>query len=104
MKLKVYRSLDRPAAFFGIKGRYQSLALYAFATDLAVSFLLARATNGLLGVMAFILLGGLIYVGTLYLQDRNSERALTRLLASRHLPGFIKTRPMRISSLLKQSE
>lgn len=104
MKLRVYRSLDRPAAFFGIKGKYQSLALYAFLADLVVSFLFGRMTNGLLGVLAFISLGALIYLGTIYVQDKYSDRTLMRLFSSRRLPGYIKILPGRISSLFKDKE
>lgn len=104
MKLRVYRSLDRPAAFFGIRGKYQSLALYAFLLDLVVSFLIARVTNGLIGILAFITLGGMIYLGTIYIQDKYSDRTLMRLFASRRLPGYIKMIPGRISSLFVNND
>lgn len=100
MQLKVYRSLDRPSAFFGIRGRYQSIALYAYLVDLVVSFFIAQASNGLIGVLAFIAIGALIYLGTIYLQGMHSDRALFRMLSARRLPSYVKVPPCRVSSLL----
>ena len=100
MQLRVYRSLDRPSAFFGIRGRYQSLALYALVADLLVSFFAGQWTNGLIGVLVFVALGAVIFLGTIYIQGMYSDRTLFRLLAARRLKGYIKVRAQRLESLL----
>ena len=104
MQYRVYRSLDRSAAFFGIRGRYQGLALYALVADLVVSYLTGQWTNGLIGVLLFVALGAGIYLGILYVQGIYSDRTLFRLLASSRLKGYIKVAPMRLSALLDQKE
>lgn len=104
MQLKVYRSLDRPSAFFGIRGRYQSLTLYAFVVDLVISFLCGQITNGLIGTVIFLALGAIIYMGAIYIQGIYSDRALFRYFTSRRLPGFIKLSPERISTLLSRQK
>lgn len=101
MQLRVYRSLDRPSAFFGIRGRYQSLVLYALVADLVVSFFAGQWTNGLIGVLVFVAVGAVIYLGAIYVQGMYSDRTLFRLLSSRRLPGYIRVRPRRVSSMLK---
>lgn len=103
MNLKIYRSLDRPSAFFGIRGRYQSITLYTLALDLVLSFALGRCTNGLIGTLAFISLGAVVYLGVIYIQGTYSDRALFRYFSARRLPKYIKLSPERISTTLNKN-
>lgn len=102
MQLRVYRSLDRPSAFFGIRGRYQSLTLYALVIDLVLSFLCGRITNGLIGTLVFLALGAVIFLGVIYVQGMYSDRTLFRFFSARRLPGYIKLTPERFSTILKR--
>lgn len=100
MTLQVFRSLDRPSAFFGIRGRYLSIAAYAMIIDLVIAFFVGRGTNSLIGVLFFLALAAVIYLGIIYLQGMMSDKALFRRLSARRLPGYIHQHPQRVRTLL----
>lgn len=100
MTLQVFRSIDRPSAFFGIRGRYLSITAYAMVLDLVLAFFFGRATNSLLGVLVFLALAAVIYLGIIYIQGIMSDRALFRRICARRLPGYIHLHPQRMRSLL----
>lgn len=101
MKVKVYRSLDKPNSFFTIKGRF----MYIMIAGLLVSIVLA-VIAGIYGgkVIGFIVLGiGAVasYVLTLSQQGKRSDREFFRMLSSRKIRGYIKVRPVRMTGLFE---
>lgn len=99
MRRKVHRSLDRPAAVFGIRGRF----LYVFGLIAAVALVaglaFGRAVSTLLGFV--VALAGFLaaYLLTVSLQSRIDGRDLWKLLAGRGLPSVYRTRPMHVRNI-----
>lgn len=56
MKTRVYKSLDRSVQFFGIKGRFLLPVGIGAGVSLAIGFLVAKVTMGLVGLLMFFLL------------------------------------------------
>ena len=79
MKRRVYRSLDRPATFFGIRGRFLWVAAIGGAMALVVGLVVGGATSMILGFGAGILAGVGAYLMTLSLQSRIDEKDLPHL-------------------------
>lgn len=88
---KVYRSLDRPLSFFGIKGSFMSV-LAVGASAAAVIGIIAGGVTGsnIIGLIVFLSLcvGAFMVVGLL--QDKYSEKDFMKLLSSRRFPQFIR--------------
>ena len=75
MKRRVYRSLDRPAAFFGIRGRF----MWVMAP-------------GLVGAVAAYLL-------TLSLQSRIDEKDIWKRIVRKGYPSLYKVRPKHVRNI-----
>lgn len=99
MVRKTYRSLDKPSAFFGIRGRFK-LVLGAFAVAAIFPAVVAGGSFGSTG--GFIVFG-LCFAGAYFyvmaLQARSSDREFFKRLASRRYPRFIRVPARRLSSL-----
>lgn len=99
MRRKVHRSLDRPAAVFGIRGRF----LYVFGLIAAVALVaglaLGRAVSTALGFAVAIAGFLAAYMVTVSVQSRIDGRDLWKLLAGRGLPSVYRTRPMHVRNL-----
>lgn len=98
MKYIVYKSLDKPSSLFGIKGSYLYYTIGGLAVDAVVAFVLGQVTNGLVGMIVFIVLMVVTYVAVLRIQSRFSERERTRWFCSHRLPQYIHVPPVRMSS------
>ena len=86
MKYRVWRSLDRPSSFFGIRGKFAYVFL-AFATAGAmVSMVIGNMTGGITGMLAFACCCIADYMLVTSLQGKTSDdsdvfrRAITRLM------------------------
>lgn len=90
---RTWRSLDQPAAFFGIKGRFMTLfAIIAGAA--AVIALTAGGTYGtMLGMMIFGALVFCDYMLILSLQSKMSDKELSRLISRNGLTRYVKVTP-----------
>lgn len=97
MKYTVFRSLDRPSSFLGIKGRFiMFIPIGAGVFGLLGLFLAIVFGSAMLGV-GFCLGGAVIgYIVSLVLQGRMSVRQLSRLLASRHYVNYVTVRSRRL--------
>ena len=102
MEHEVYRALDRPSSFLGIKGKF-IVVIGVFAGVFAVLGLLTGALfgSGLAGLGVFF--GGVIigYLVVLILQGRMSVRQFSRFLSSRKTPQYIKVPPRRLVEKVK---
>ena len=102
MKYRVWRSLDRPSSFFGIRGKFA----YVFAGIAAIggmlAFVIGGATNSLIGMIAFACACVGDYMLIISLQGKMTDRSLARFLASRRTPHFLHMQPRSIRSLLKE--
>jgi hypothetical protein len=102
MKYRVWRSLDRPSSFFGIRGKFAYIFLGIAAAGALLAFVVGGATNSLVGMLAFA--GACVgdYLLVISIQGKMSDRTLARYLASRRTPLFLKMQPRSISSYLKK--
>lgn len=101
MERKVYRSLDRPSAFFGVRGRYVTWMAMGLAVDLIVAFIVAAMTVGFIGIVTFIGIGFGLYMYVISAQEKLSDRELDKKLDSRRLASCIRWPKYRTRRLWK---
>ena len=101
MKYRVWRSLDRPSSFFGVRGKFAYIFAALAAAGAMLSFVIGGATSSLVGMIAFACSCVGAYMLVISIQGKMSERSLARFLASRRTPRFLKMSPKSIRSTLK---
>lgn len=90
MTRKVYRSLDRSASVFGVKGRYLVVMAFGAALSLVVG-IAAGTALGMIAGAGVTLLGLLAaYIATLTVQSRIDERNLLKVIVKRSLPELYR--------------
>ena len=99
MRCKVYRALDRPSVFFGIKGRFIIWYLLLAGAVLMLSLAVGLTTTGVLGFVLFVLGAAGAYVVVMILQDRSSDREFSLRIVARKYPHFYRLRPQPFRSL-----
>lgn len=99
MKRRVYRSLDRPATVFGIRGRFLWVAAVLLALALILGLVTGRAAGMLAGFGVGLLAAGGAYLYTLSLQSRIEEKDLVKLIVRRSYPTLYRVRPKHIRNL-----
>ena len=104
MKYRVWRSLDRPSAFFGIRGRFSTVFLGIAGAGLMVAFTVGSCTNSLIGMLTFGLCCIGAYSAVMSLQGRMTERGLARWMSSRRIPRAVRLMPKSIRSYLKSEQ
>ena len=104
MRFTVFRSLDKPAAFFGIRGRFMMWMVMGLGVDLMVSFVVGVMTAGLLGVITFVALALVVYMYILTLQGHLSPRQLTKSLDCRRFATCIRVRPVPFRRMLSEED
>lgn len=102
MRCKVYRSLDRPQTFFGIKGRYLTWFLLLAGVALALAFAVGIATAGVFGFVLFVIGAVAGYVLIMALQDKASDREFSIRLDARRYPRFYRVAPAPFRRTLSQ--
>lgn len=92
MRYKVYRGLDKPSAFFGIRGRFIRLMALFLGGGLLLALMFGRFTGGLVAIIIILASGfaGFMFIQTL--QGRMSERAFARRLGRRRMPKRLRIR------------
>lgn len=101
MFYQVFKSLDNPSSFMGLKGSYLRYAAVGIAIALVISFAIGSVTNGLLGIIIFVALGALDYMGVMAFQARFSERERKKWFASRKLPDVLVLDPIQFRRLVE---
>lgn len=99
---RTWRSLDQPAAFFGIKGRFMTL----FVIIAGAAALLALTTGTSYGTMlGMVIFGALVfcdYMLILSIQAKMSDKEFARLISRNGLTRNIKVTPDSIQSHLNR--
>ena len=92
MKYRVYRNLDRPFCFLGVRGRYIPVALIGLLGIVVMAVVVGAVMGTFAGLASAVVLvvGG--YLGLLEVQQKYGEKGLSRFLAGRRLPKFILVR------------
>ena len=87
MKRRVYRSLDRPATVFGIRGRFLWVMVLGGALALIVGMVVGGVTSMILGFGAGLLAAVVAYFVTVSLQSKFDEKDIWKILVKRPLKG-----------------
>lgn len=99
---RVWRALDQPASFFGIKGRFMTLFLLIAAGAATVAICLGSSFGSMAGILIFGALAFCDYMLILSIQAKLSDKAFSRLLSKRRLTGYIKITPESLESHLNR--
>ncbi len=99
MRRRVYRSLDRPASVFGIRGRFLWVAALLGAMALIVGLVTGAATSMIVGFGAGLAGAGAAYLATLSLQSRIDEKDLVKTIVKRSFPTLYRVRPKHVRNL-----
>lgn len=99
MKRRVYRSLDRPATVFGIRGRFMWVFTLGGALALIVGLVVGGAASMIFGFGAGLLAAVAAYLLTLSLQSKIDEKDLFKMIVKRSYPSLYRVRPKHIRNL-----
>ena len=99
---RVWRALDQPASFFGIKGRFMTLFLLIAAGAATVAICLSSSFGSMAGLFIFGALAFCDYMLILSIQAKLSDKAFSRLLSKKRLTGYIKITPESLESHLNR--
>lgn len=101
MRYRVWRSLDRPSSFFGIRGKFAYVFLAITGAGAAVSFIAGKFTGGFTGMLLFAASAVGSYLTVMSLQGKMTDRGLSRRTASRRIPKRARVLPRSVVSQLK---
>ncbi len=101
MRKKVYRSLDKPSEFFGIKGRFMMVMFFLCVFSIALSVMVGQLTGMIFGIGAAILLCAISYLATIVLQSRIKEKDFFKAVTKKLYPGIYTVRPKHIRNIWK---
>ena len=100
--LRMWRSLDQPSAFFGIKGRFMTLFILIAAASAVIAIVMGSSYGSIIGLA---IIGGLLfcdYLFVLSIQAKMTDKEFSRMISSRSLPRFIRVTPESVQSHLKR--
>ena len=99
MKRRVYRSLDRPATFFGIKGRFIVVMAAGSTVAVFLAIVIGGVTSMLVG-FAVILVGAVIaYFLTTSLQSKIDEKDIWKSIEKRGYPDCYRVRTKHVRNI-----
>lgn len=93
MRIKVYKSLDRSVSFFGLHGRYLAPAVAGAVVALLTGFVVGGLTNGLIGLLVFLVLAAGAMMGVMSLQGQIREKDMMKKIQMLKCPKFIRQMP-----------
>jgi hypothetical protein len=99
---RTWRSLDQPAAFFGIKGRFMTLFIIIAAAAAVIAITVGSNYGTMLGMVAFGALAFCDYMLILSLQAKMSDKEFSRLISKSGLTRFVKVTPDSLQSHLNK--
>ena len=101
IKHRIFRCLDKPSSFFGIKGRFGKWGVIALLLAGVISIIIGSGTTSLLGFLAFMVLCAFVYFAILSVQRRVNDRQMSKIIASRNRVSHIKVSPVNMKSLFQ---
>ena len=101
MKRRVYRSLDRPATVFGIRGRFLWVMALGGALALVIGMVVGSVTSMIVGFGAGLLAVTGAYFVTVSLQSRIDERDIWKMVVRQGFPALYRMKPKHIRNLWK---
>lgn len=101
MRRRVYRSLDRPASIFGIKGRFMLLVGAGAGLSAVVGIIIGKVTSMLAGIGVVLLLMLGVYFLTTSLQARIDEKDIWKVVIRKSYPEAYRVRPKPLRTVWK---
>lgn len=101
MQRKTYRSLDKPSAFFGIRGRFKLVLGVLAGASLFPAILTGSSFGSTGGFIVFGLCVAGAYFFVMGLQAKSSDREFFKRLSSRRYARFIRVPARKLSSIWK---
>ena len=101
MKRRVYRSLDRPATVFGIRGRFLWVMALGGALALIIGMVVGSVTSMIVGFGAGLLAVMGAYFVTVSLQSRIDERDIWKMVVRQGFPALYRMKPKHFRNLWK---
>lgn len=101
MKRKVYRSLDRPSSFFGIRGRFMLVMLAMTVAGLVPAVVVGRLTSMIFGFGALLLVAVAAYFVTTSLQAKIDEKDILKVIVRKRFPDVYRVRTKSLRNIWK---
>ena len=101
MKRRVYRSLDRPATVFGIRGRFLWVMALGGALALIIGMVVGSVSSMIVGFGAGLLAATGAYFVTVSLQSRIDERDIWKMVVRQGFPALYRMKPKHIRNIWK---
>lgn len=99
---RVWRALDQPASFFGIKGRFMTLFVIIAGAAAVIALTAGGSYGTMLGMVIFGALVFCDYMFILSIQAKMSDKEFSRLISRSGLIRFVKVTPDSIQSHLNR--
>ena len=93
MRRALYRSLDKPSAFFGIRGRFTTWLGLFLGVALLFGFVVGMMTASIVGIVVFLGAAVTGYMLVLSVQGRMSDRGFAIRSQSRRYARFVRVAP-----------
>ena len=104
MQRKVYRSLDKPTAFFGIRGKYTTWLGMLVGVAAILALFSGQLTIGFVGWVTFGICAVGAYLFILNYQERVSDRELDKIMDSKRFTSCIRRAPGPVRNLWKNQQ
>ena len=99
---RTWRTLDQPAAFFGIKGRFMTLFAIIAGAAAIIAITIGSSYGTMLGMVTFGVLIFCDYMLILSLQAKMSDKEFSRLISRSGLTRYVKVTPDSLQSHLNR--
>lgn len=99
---RIWRSLDQPAAFFGIKGRFMTLFAIIAGAAAVLALVIGSSYGTMIGMLIFGALAFCNYMLVQSIQAKMSDKEFSRLLNGRNFCRYIKVSPQSLQSHLNR--
>lgn len=99
MRCTVYRSLDKPSAFFGIRGRFTTWFAVFGGVALMLGLVAGMMTDSIVGIVTFLIGAAVDYLVIMSLQGKSSDREFAVKIQSRRHARFISVPAMALRHL-----
>ena len=104
MKCRVYKSLDHPSAFFGIRGRFITLLGTLILVVAVVAGVVGSVFGSLFGFTIFFIGAACAYFYVMSQQSKYSDRELSRRLNARKYVRYVHVRPGPVRAAWKDDQ
>lgn len=91
MRCIVYRSLDKPSAFFGIRGRFTTWMVGLLGADLFVAFIVGAFFGTIFAFLGFVIGAVAAYMYIMGIQGKSSDRTFSMKMNSRKYRRYVRT-------------